>query len=90
MSDYISKQSVKDIVWNGISTDTEADKEYVCGLIDSIPPVDVIEHARAIKEYCEGFPNCEGCRFYKGLPFRCTFGMCPQKWNLPKGEKGTE
>ena len=41
MSEYISRESVKDIVRSGISTDTEADKEYVYGLIDSIPSADV-------------------------------------------------
>lgn len=54
--------------------------------IDYIPSADILEHARAIKEYCERFPECEGCRFYNGLPFRCAFGMCPQEWHLPEGE----
>lgn len=56
--------------------------------IESIPSADIIDHARAIKEYCEHFPVCEGCRFYKKFPFRCTFGICPQEWKLPEGEKG--
>ena len=54
--------------------------------IESIPSADILDHARAIKEYCERFPECEGCRFYNGLPFRCAFGMCPQEWHLSEGE----
>lgn len=40
MSDLISRQAVKDIILGGVSTDTNADKEYVCGLIDNIPSVE--------------------------------------------------
>lgn len=38
--DLISRQAVKDIILGGVSTDTDVDKEYVCGLIDSLPPVE--------------------------------------------------
>ena len=55
--------------------------------IESIPSADILDQARAIKENCEQFSECEGCRFYNGLPFRCTFGICPQEWKLPEGEK---
>ena len=54
--------------------------------IHNIPPADIMEYAKEIKDYCEGFPNCEGCRFYKGLPYRCMFGICPQEWDLPESE----
>lgn len=36
----ISRQAVKDIILGGVSTDTDADKEYVCGLIDNLPSVE--------------------------------------------------
>lgn len=35
----ISRQEVKDIICSGISIDTDADKEYVCELIDNLPSV---------------------------------------------------
>lgn len=35
--DLISRQAVKNIILGGVSTDTNADKEYVCGLIDNLP-----------------------------------------------------
>ena len=38
--DLISRQAVKDIILGGVSTDTDADKEYVCGLIDNLPSVE--------------------------------------------------
>lgn len=40
MSDLISRQAVKDIILSGVSTDTNDDKEYVCSLIDNLPPVE--------------------------------------------------
>ena len=39
----ISRQAVKDIILGGVSTDTDADKEYVCGLIDNLPSVENME-----------------------------------------------
>jgi hypothetical protein len=44
MSDYISREEVKDIIRMGVSTDTDADKEYVCELIDSLKTADVREN----------------------------------------------
>lgn len=38
--DLISRQAVKDIILGGVSTDTDADKEHVCGLIDNLPSVE--------------------------------------------------
>ena len=37
--DCISRQAVKDIICSGVSIDTDADKEYVCELIDKLPSV---------------------------------------------------
>lgn len=63
MSEYISKETIKGIVQNGISTDTEADKEYVCALIDSLPSADVRENIHGHWEV--GFGNtwcsCSEC-----------------------------
>lgn len=38
-NDAISRQAVKNIIRGGVCTDTEADIEYVCGLIDGLPSV---------------------------------------------------
>lgn len=59
------------------------DRDIIVDAIYNAPSADIMERAREIQDYCEGFPNCEGCRFYKNLPFGCTFGICPQEWNLP-------
>lgn len=37
MSDLIDRDKAKEIIRSGVSTDTDADKDYVCGLIDAIP-----------------------------------------------------
>lgn len=97
MSDLISREEViKCIEFRNerLMHDEEYRKKRgdidLLGIIPSIhviPSADIIEHAMAIKEYCEHFPECEGCRFYNGLPFRCTFGSCPQGWDLPEGER---
>lgn len=34
--DGVSKAKVKELIWSGLSIDTDADKEYVCGLIDEL------------------------------------------------------
>lgn len=88
MSDLISREFLQTAIhnfFNGLKhTPTEEDIQRY---IEVAPPADITEHARAIKEYCEQFPECEGCRFYKELPFRCTFGICPQEWDLPERGK---
>ena len=59
--------------------------------IYSIPSADILEHARAIKEYCDGRKNCDNCLFGQnmdiihGCDLRDTIPEC---WNLPEGEKG--
>ena len=90
MSDLISRQAVLDELekwdWQDLYLPIHFKQ-----ILDDLPSTDIMECAREIKDYCEGFPNCEGCRFYKGYPFRCTFGctfgLCPQEWHLPEGEK---
>ena len=88
MSDLISREFLQTAIHNffyGLHhTPTEEDIQRY---IEVAPSADIMECARTIKEYCERFSECEGCRFYKGLPFRCTFGICPQEWKLPEGEK---
>ena len=88
MSDLISREkAIRATI--GMTSETgidEAPLEYAEDNLRRIPSADIMECARAIKEYCEHFPECEGCRFYKGYPFGCAFGMCPQEWKLPEVE----
>ena len=85
MSDLISRELAINSIYDGTNMDIYTSE--VKKTLEELPSADIIEHARTIKEYCERFPECEGCRFYNGLPFRCTFGICPQEWKLPEGEK---
>ena len=59
--------------------------------IDYIPSADIMECARAIKEYCRDRDNldepCEDCpfHFYMGYKGHCRFKSFPSEWNLPEG-----
>lgn len=57
--------------------------------LDSIPSADIMECARAIKEYCKDRTNkpiwCNDCPLYE--PF-CKINTPPNMWDLPEGEKG--
>lgn len=86
MSDLISREKALDDEGLAVFHYYD-DYSNMRNYLKTIPSADIMECARAIKEYCEHFSECEGCRFYKGLPFRCEFGICPQEWNLPEGEK---
>lgn len=85
MEEYVSKEEVKGFVRSGISTDTEADKEYVCAFIDSIPPADVrpnihghwIEH----KEHCENLGAIpSGLGAFKWCS-NCDCGIDVREWH---------
>lgn len=52
---------------------------------NAIPSADILEHARAIKEYCNQFSKCEDCGCLNKN--YCAFYTCPDEWNLPEGEK---
>ena len=64
----IDTDAVKSIIRSGVSTDTEADQDYVCERIDDAPSIDIV--------------RCEECRYckkkrgtFKGEPiifYRCT------------------
>ena len=66
--------------------------------IETIPSADIMECARAIKEYCKSKPDnvflaCFKCPFFDGLEKNeetvCKlFGKPPHEWDLPEGEKG--
>lgn len=42
MSRWIDADAVKNIIRSGVSTDTEADQEYVCERIDEAPSIDIV------------------------------------------------
>ena len=88
MSDLISREEARGkfqtvTEWNG-----EVHRYIDEQSLDAIPSADILEHAKAIKEYCEKRNGCDGCEFDTGF-FRCGFssGDCPFEWDLPEGEK---
>ena len=85
MEEYISKEEVKGFVRSGISTDTEADKEYVCAFIDSIPPADVrpIIHGHW-EEDGHGHIICKACKEANVSTWKSRF--CPMCGADMRGE----
>lgn len=76
MEEYISKEEVKGFVRSGISTDTEADKEYVCAFIDSIPSADVRPNIHARWESDgHGHIICSACKGANVSTWKSRF--CP-------------
>ena len=84
--------------FNGLThTPTEEDIQRY---IEVAPSADVMECARAIKEYCKSKPDnvflaCMKCPFFDGFEKNemsvCKlFGLPPHEWDLPEGEKGGE
>ena len=65
--------------------------EQIKALLEEPPSADVIEHARAIKEYCKERTKkptwCNDCPLYEAF---CKINTPPNMWDLPIGEKGTE
>lgn len=62
--DLISRQAVKDIILGGVSTDTDADKEYVCGLIDNLPSVEN-KGEWIFDDECHEHGHCSKCGYGK-------------------------
>ena len=61
-------------------------------LVDDImtaPSADIMECARAIKEYCKD-RYCDDCIFDNGKSFSCRLQPIPTDWDLPEGKKGEE
>lgn len=97
MSDLISRQAVINAIANTCFWLSADNWEELTKCINSIPSADIMECARAIKEYCRDRDNldepCEGCPFHFCLGYRgyCCFEFgrdnYPSEWNLPEGEK---
>lgn len=89
MSDLISREFLQTAIhnfFNGLNhTPTEEDIQRY---IEVAPSADIMECARAIKEYCNQFSECKDCGCLNKS--YCAFYTCPDDWILPKGEKGGE
>lgn len=89
MSDLISREKLKDYLDRNISFGGVEKKFAFFDIIDSIPSADIIECARAIKEYCEKYDErCVGCPFNSAKPTKwCELGCSslPHEWDLPEG-----
>lgn len=79
MSRYTDADAIKNIIRSGVSTDTEADQEYVCERIDEAPSIDIV-HCGECKygEYRADFDDYEchssGCGLvYEANDF-CSYG----------------
>lgn len=87
MSDLISREKA---IW-AIDNDDEYAYYQTRRNIENIPTADIIDHARAIKEYCVNRVShnptmCDECPIYKVM---CEPDIsCPYHWDLPEGEKG--
>ena len=105
MSDLISRKAFSSHIINVLGLGDEengSDPEYMEGLYDcnealmTFPSADILELARAIKEYCENCESCYKCGLSKtyigwnGVEWHeCTLrDGSPHIWNLPEGEKG--
>ena len=102
MSDLISREEVDSVLHNNLHALIDTDQLYQLYKdinrlpTHSIPSISILEHARAIKEYCiareESEEGCEGCPFHLYLGYRgcCIFRYYPCYWSLPEEEKGGE
>ena len=89
MSDLISREWLQTAFhnfFNGLNhTPTEEDIQRY---IEVAPSADIMECARAIKNYCKERTNkpiwCNDCPLYE--PF-CKINTPPNMWDLPEGEK---
>lgn len=91
MSDLISREKAINAVY-GMVRPTGIDElpyEYAEGVINDLPSADVMECARAIKEYCKRMKKCDTCPFRSENFLGCSIGR-PMYWDLPEGEKENE
>lgn len=82
MSRYIDADAVKNIIRSGVSTDTEADQEYVCECIDEASSIEII--------------RCGECKYWKstvqmpnGTEVKCLYGRKDDDF-CSYGERGGE
>ena len=94
MSDFISKEELKDYLEKNISFGGVERKFEFYDIIDSIPSADIMECARAIKSFCgKQQYKCASCKFQLfdeevGVSVCGLEVTTPLGWDLPEGEKG--
>lgn len=101
MSDLISREEALSHPFaNGKYDKENANLDYILGFesykewLETLPSADILEHARAIKEYCKSKPDnvfaCMRCPFFNGekddKAICKLFGTPPHEWELPEGE----
>ncbi len=59
---------------------------YPSNYVKSAPSADIMECARAVKEYCKGMIKCDTCPFQSANFLGCSTGR-PMYWDLPEGDK---
>ena len=92
MSDLISREGILEYlktvtVTEGITFETGF--KQILHDIETQPSADIMECARAIKEYCEKERiNCAECPFYnRERNLSCVLCDPCMSWDLPEGEK---
>lgn len=104
MSDLISREEALSHPFaNGKYDKENANLDYILGFesykewLETLPTASILEHARAIKEFCKSKPDnvflaCFKCPFFEENDKTVCklFGTPPHEWDLPEGEKGGE
>jgi len=94
--DLISREEViDDILKLAKEPSVQRNPDSVNGLLGAYnivyekPSADIMDCARAIKEYCDG-KKCDKCLFKSKDPmYICSLSHeTPYFWDLPEGEKG--
>lgn len=90
MSDLISREEVLKEKWTLEYPCSTSEEVVSVEDINSIPSADIMECARAIKEYCKSKPNsileCMKCPLYGKLCFTHDNIPIPCVWDLPESE----
>lgn len=76
MDEYINKNIIRDIIFNGISLDTDDDKLYAMELLNTVPPADVKPVVRG-----RWIPEDSGANFMAYKCSRCGSGGHTFKFN---------
>lgn len=96
MSDLISREEALSHPFaNGKYDKENTNLDFILGFesykewLETLPSADILDHARAIKEYCKDRTNkpiwCNDCPLYEAF---CEINTPPNMWDLPEGEKG--
>ena len=85
-NDYIKREDAKDIIRGTLSIDTDADKDYVCSLIDAIPPVEPQRGEWVFVEDEFMFYRCSNCNELNDL----KTAFCPYCGTRMVGERDAE